>query len=187
MGVISLLVTGNDYLTEVENIIARFGPERALPSSHPALRTLCGIFDMVWRQREIDRDLLNEKIYHLFLSLAKPPVGTSDCGPQARFQYILDFLHWHYAESITLADIALIGEMRRSALYSLFQQQVQTTPMAYLTKFRLEKSCEFLRDTTWPVVEIARRCGFEDARYFSRVFGKHFGQTPTEYRKYCMS
>ena len=55
--------------------------------------------------------------------------------------------------------------------------------MAYLAELRLLQSAAALTDLTRSVREIALTSGFPDANYFSRAFRRHFGVSPTEYRR----
>ena len=59
---------------------------------------------------------------------------------------------------------------------------MDTSPVAYLNRLRLEHAAELLRTTGWPVSEIAARCGFPDSNYFTRVFRLSFAQSPRTYR-----
>lgn len=56
--------------------------------------------------------------------------------------------------------------------------------MEYLTAYRIERAVELLQQTDIPVREIAVRVGYTDANYFTKVFKRHLGVTPTEYRNH---
>ena len=55
--------------------------------------------------------------------------------------------------------------------------------MKYLNGYRLRKGVELLRDTEMNISEIAYSCGFSGASYFSELFRRDFGTTPTDYRE----
>jgi AraC-like DNA-binding protein len=52
-----------------------------------------------------------------------------------------------------------------------------------ITDLRMERARLFLRLTELPVAEVGRICGYEDNAYFTRVFTRREGMTPTDYRK----
>lgn len=56
------------------------------------------------------------------------------------------------------------------------------TPSDYLAYVRLDMSCRLLVETTLPVDKFARRCGVGSGRQLAKLFRKHLGVTPTEYR-----
>jgi len=66
----------------------------------------------------------------------------------------------------------------------LFKKELGQTPLTYMTQLRMKKA-ELLLTSNWSqdysVGEIAQLCGYENALYFSRVFRKHFGCSPTDY------
>lgn len=92
-------------------------------------------------------------------------------------------IHQHYDLKITIDDIAAAGTVCRSKCCELFNKYVGQTPNNYLIQFRLQKSCEMLRETNRPICEIAIACGFQTASYFSYVFRKEIGFVPQDFRK----
>lgn len=67
-------------------------------------------------------------------------------------------------------------------LRKLFKKEIGVTPLEYMTRLRMKKASTMLTaqgDSDYSVAEIARLCGYEDALYFSRVFKKTFGVSPS--------
>ena len=89
----------------------------------------------------------------------------------------------HYAEDLTLDDIAASGAVSRSTCCRLFRAFVRQTPGQFLGDYRLREARERLARTDKTVTRIAAECGFNDAGYFSRQFRARFGCTPREYRE----
>lgn len=64
-----------------------------------------------------------------------------------------------------------------------FQKEVGVSPLKYMTQLRMKRASALLKDGLYSIAEIAERCGFSDALYFSRAFKKYFGCSPTVYAK----
>jgi AraC family transcriptional regulator, melibiose operon regulatory protein len=94
-----------------------------------------------------------------------------------------EFIHRHYGQKMTLDDICAAGMVSRSRCCELFGKYIGKTPNTYVTHYRLQKSCEMLRETNRSISEIALACGFQSSSYFAYVFRKEKGTTPQEYRK----
>lgn len=63
-----------------------------------------------------------------------------------------------------------------------FKAEMGVTPSDYLSYVRLDMSCRLLVETTLPVDKVARRCGLGSGGHLAKLFRKHLGSTPTEYR-----
>ena len=94
------------------------------------------------------------------------------------------YLREHLAQPISLTDLSAHVGYAAPYVVKLFRRQCNTTPMAYLTELRLSQSVAALADLTRSVREIALASGFPDANYFSRVFRRRYGMSPTEYRRH---
>lgn len=94
-----------------------------------------------------------------------------------------DFIQQRYGES-DLSVETLCTYLHLSSAYfsTLFKRETGMSFTAYVTVVRMEAAAEALRGTEEKTYLIARRCGYEDPNYFSYVFKKHFGVTPTKYR-----
>ena len=64
-----------------------------------------------------------------------------------------------------------------------FRELYGCTPVAYLNKLRIQHACRFLLATNLSVGELAYRCGFNDPKYFTRIFTRATGLSPKEYRR----
>lgn len=93
------------------------------------------------------------------------------------------FIHEHYEEKVTLDDIAFAGNVCRSICCNLFSKYIEQTPNNYLIGYRIQKSCEMLKETNRSISEIAIACGFQSGSYFSYTFRKKMGYGPQDYRK----
>jgi AraC-like DNA-binding protein len=96
---------------------------------------------------------------------------------------MIGFIHAHYPEKITLDAIASAGMMCRSKCCHLFKQTLRQTIFEYLLHYRIRKSLKLLTDTGMSITEIAGRCGFNSASYYTETFNKITGMTPRDYRR----
>lgn len=92
------------------------------------------------------------------------------------------YIQENYREKLTLAEIAASGAVGQSKCCKLFKDYMNATPIAYLNQFRLNKSCELLRNRNLSITEISEAVGFGGISYFSECFNKYYYQTPSEYR-----
>lgn len=95
---------------------------------------------------------------------------------------MVSFIYQHYAEQISLNDIAASGNVSRSKCCLIFKHYLQQSPVDFLNTLRLKTSCSLLRNTDKSITEIAFICGFNHLSYFSKLFIRSFGCTPREYR-----
>ncbi|MEC0211313.1 response regulator [Paenibacillus ehimensis] len=105
--------------------------------------------------------------------------------PQSRsgFEEIEDYIGRHYAEDITLQSIAERCNMSESYFSRLFKKQVGTSFVDYLTALRMRRAKELLTNPRLKIYEVGLQAGYQDSRYFSQIFRKYTGETPTEFRK----
>lgn len=98
-----------------------------------------------------------------------------------------DYLDAHYFEDISLIDVATRFHLDPGYLSKLFKSVTSENFIEYLTRKRIGKACELLRETDRKIGEIAELTGYENQRYFSQVFRKCTGTTPSEYRDHILS
>ena len=82
----------------------------------------------------------------------------------------------------TLNDLSKSVYFSSTYLRTLFRNCVGCTPHAYFTLLRMNKAQKLLLETELEIKEIAFICGFEDAKYFSRVFRDKEGTSPIQFR-----
>ena len=96
----------------------------------------------------------------------------------------VDFIDEHYMdEDISLNTAANVANVSSNHFSALFSQNMGQTFIEYLTTLRMNKAKELLRCTGMRSSEIAGEVGYKDAHYFSYLFKKTQGMTPSEYRK----
>ena len=96
----------------------------------------------------------------------------------------VDFIDSHYMEEdMSLNKAANAANVSANHFSALFSQNMGQTFIEYLTNLRMNKAKEYLRCTSMRSSEIAGETGYKDAHYFSYLFKKTQGMTPSDYRK----
>ncbi|WP_165452557.1 response regulator [Paenibacillus thalictri] len=88
-----------------------------------------------------------------------------------------------YNEPLNVQYVAECMQVSPNYFSTLFKQETGVNYMDYLTTMRLEKSLEMILSTTHRISEIACMVGYQDANYFAKIFKKHFGRSPSQYRE----
>ncbi len=95
---------------------------------------------------------------------------------------MIEFIHEHYFEKLTIKQIAQSGNVCRSKCCIIFKKYIQNTPINFLNLYRLEVSRGLLKSTDDTVSAISQSCGFANQSYFNKVFLDEYGCTPLEFR-----
>lgn len=101
-------------------------------------------------------------------------------------EYVLKAKHYcdmNIYEKIAVADVANEVSLSVSQLNRLFKKDFGTTVYSYILNCRIELSKSLLKGTAMPVSQISDRLNFADEHYFSNIFKKKTGVSPSEYRK----
>lgn len=98
-----------------------------------------------------------------------------------------EYVAEHYDENLMLADVAEKVGVSAGYLSTLFQKQLEKGFVDYLNEIRIDHACTYLQQKYLKTYEIAYKVGFNDEKYFSKVFKKVTGLSPSEYRKSSQS
>jgi AraC-like DNA-binding protein len=94
----------------------------------------------------------------------------------------LCYIHENYVRDFPVAALANAVLVSPSYLFRIFRKRLGVTPMHYRNLVRVEKAKLLLLDRTLRMGEVAEQVGFEDVKYFARVFRKETGASPSEFR-----
>ena len=106
------------------------------------------------------------------------PVRTTGLDVQKLQTYI----HEHLREPITLAQLARVARLSPTHFARVFKQQFAVSPLYYVIQKRIALACSLLTETGMPMKQISEAVGYDDPYYFSRLFHKVTGVSPTQYR-----
>ena len=122
------------------------------------------------------------KIFYLHNS-SVPTMTAYDKRNFDRIRSILSYVDNNYAMKLTLEDIAEYIHLCKSECCRLFKRYMKVSLFEFILQYRIEKSLNYLADSQYSIIEIANFVGFNDSNYYSKVFTKIKGCSPTKYRK----
>lgn len=108
-------------------------------------------------------------------------------GMDRRVQTAIAFIESNFTRDISIGEVAAAASVSISTLTRLFKQHTGLTVLAWRDEKRLALACEKLTHSSLRIAAIAERIGYPDQLYFSRCFRRHFGQSPSDYRKQFLS
>ena len=100
-----------------------------------------------------------------------------------RIKLMMEYVHRHYAQPLTLSQIADSANIGQRECARCFNRCIQISPMRYLADYRVRQAAHMLIQTDESVQYISEACGFSSASYFTKVFAQIMGCSPREYRK----
>lgn len=100
--------------------------------------------------------------------------------------YIRTYIDEHYQEDFSVQDIAGMLHYSEAYFCKIFKQCFDKSFITYLSEYRIEKAKELLRDVSVNVKDISIKVGYRDSNYFTKVFKRTMGETPSEYRIRCL-
>ena len=110
-------------------------------------------------------------------------VPTDQRLRELRTKSMLNYMHCHYSEQITLSDIAKAASISVSEALRCFKYVIGISPIQYLKKYRLKQAADYLRTGKNAIGQICDYCGFANSSYFSKSFKEYYHCTPRDYAK----
>ena len=123
---------------------------------------------------------LDETVEHINTALERKRRISGDA--QQLVRKAMAYIHEHYSEPVSRRDIAQHVNIAEDYLTFCFRQELGTTPIKYLQRYRLNQARSLLLESEKTITEIALMVGFSDAGYFSRLFHREVGVSPDKYR-----
>lgn len=127
---------------------------------------------------------ISQSIYQImeeFILEALSLIEASD-GSHIYVNNAIQYIRAHYNEPLSLENVASEINLSASYLSSLFSKVLGTTFIGYVQSVRIDTAKELLRTTTLKVYEISSQIGYDDEKYFSQVFRKAEGISPSQFR-----
>lgn len=111
------------------------------------------------------------------------PAPASNTGKVNKTKTAISYIQRCYNRNVSLDDLSQLLEMKPPSIVRLFKETIGKTPIEYLNAYRINVACEQIKYLDKQITQIALDCGFTDLSYFTKVFKKYMGITPSKYLK----
>lgn len=188
---LAFLKTGNRACDLfIDDLLARNVLLQEHPTDPETVALLHGIFDEIGSKNTgatfkvlgLYHELLGE-LQRKNLYTAHFPSSVRDEKKAAKLKLVLKFIREHFADDITLEDMSAVAGLSQKYFCQFFKDTTGTTPVHYLTAYRVERAARKLLSTDLSVTRIAYDCGFNDLSYFIKTFKAFKHTSPNLYRK----
>lgn len=166
---VSSVASGNrSAFRPVLHLLARLIKENATPDEAGRFRTLALLYELV--------DELTQRF-------AGEVAGPSSDKHRERLRTLLRYLDEHYAEGLTLNQVAAREHLTAPYLSAFFKEHVGVTFSTYYNELRLARAVDDLVTSDVSIEAVARRNGFRDPRTFVKLFKARHQVLPSQYRR----
>ncbi|WP_219835510.1 AraC family transcriptional regulator [Paenibacillus sp. R14(2021)] len=128
---------------------------------------------------------LTTLLYSFMVALVEAAPASADKHASVRKQdsYVhrsIAFIHAHFSENLTVAQLAALIGLDRKYFSVLFKEALGLPPQQYLLQYRMDRASDLLESGAYTVGEVARSVGYQDALLFSKMFKKVKGVSPKQ-------
>mgnify|MGYP002510238722 FL=1 len=136
-------------------------------------------------KRPCFEEFLSLLLQELFCGIVRSRLesSTDKFRNQKEMERCVRFFNESFSQDIRIEEYAKNQHMSVCWFIRCFKRYMGITPMQYLTSIRIGKAKELLKDTNYSIQEISNLVGYENPLYFSRIFRKQTGLSPSAYRK----
>ena len=132
------------------------------------------VFSSVKETREYIKEIQMEQSFMLQKSFS---------SYRDEVKVIIDYIDENLTSKVTLTDIANLVNMNKSYISRLFKEETSMTLSEYITYRKIDRAVILMKNPKLKIKEIAFEVGIPDPLYFSRIFTKVQGKTPSEFRE----
>lgn len=123
------------------------------------------------------------RLFYLIVSRTIRTPGRRSRSSLDKMKTIVKYVEEHYAEPISVGDAAAISGYSESHFMKFFRENMGTSFISWLDKYRLSMAACMLVLTDNSILQISTQAGFSNLSYFNRSFKARYGMTPRQYRK----
>lgn len=158
---------------QCRNILNYYLKQDTPASSRSMQNVICYIFSL---------EILKDYYKQFFLNIAGLLKAESIYAGDDVVKKIRTYMEHNYQKNLTQDFVASLFYLNRSYLSTLFRQKTGQKFIDCLNDIRIEKSKELLKDSERKMYQISRAVGYDNPKYFFRIFKKKTGMTPEQYR-----
>jgi AraC-like DNA-binding protein len=168
-----------------------FFPNPQVPIN-AALRLACWqVLDIVVSPYHERREFIDDEVEKLIIAAIDASLapahgqGLSATAPMIdhRLRAAITYMREHVGDPVVVDDVAGKVGLSRAHFFSLFRDQLNTTPQVFWSAVKVEEAVRRLVQKAEPLTSVALDLGFSTPGNFSRFFREHMGVTPSHYRK----
>ena len=142
-----------------------------------------GIDDLYRMFLDLDPEALRERLTGISLSLRELMLSARSMSTQSFVSKAKDYVQTHYSETnLSLDKVCRELGVSNSYFSTIFKKETGKSFIGYLTEYRMEQALRLLLETSEKSYAIARSVGYTDPNYFSYVFKRQYGVSPSKYR-----
>ena len=125
---------------------------------------------------------IEDELVRLLFTYLRKSAYEQPCSEYNIIDRVVEYVQENYASSLSVKELADYVHVSESYLSRLMSAHMGMPPMKYVNAVRIENAKHALK-TDMPIVQIASSLGFDEPKYFSTVFKRETGKTPSEYRR----
>ena len=169
-------------ISDGEEIVFGTGPAVVTYAARQAMFDICG--ELIKTTMSKSNIFKSTSLLCDFLTAVGKTIKDENSNPEyGRIFAAIDHIEKHYAEEVDIKALADMCYLSEPHFFRLFKREIGDTPISYRNRLRVEKAKMLLSDGECSVSEISAMLGFESVYYFSRVFKKSVGVSPTVYQQ----
>ena len=173
--------------------VVRFSVDRPLAENFLSLKPLhiarfqSKFADLyqIWNERGADYYFRAMSLFYKILADIEKEYENNLTSPlYGKIKPAISMMNASFSNAeLGIPDLAASIGVSETYFRRCFEKYMNISPLAYLTGIRIERACELLQSGFYTVAETAAQCGFHDVKYFSTVFQKKMGVSPSLYKK----
>lgn len=176
--------------TACKNLIEKFGMNNKYVYNMGYSHSVVNLFNILIETFRLKQSYYDENCQGILLSLLSI-IGKKIYEASVNIQYgirrqineICRDIYSDYSCDFSVSDFAKRCNLSKSRFSHVFTLTMGISPGHYVIRAKIDVSKEFLKNTDYSVLQIANNVGFESQNYFSRIFKKYTGLSPSDYRK----